>query len=189
MKPTDNMLTLGIDIGGTNTIFGAVDSEGNILVRGKIPTTGHSTFHDFISILHDEVKISMEKAGVRYSTLGAIGVGAPCVSPESGVVEGAVNLPWPSPLPLTEELHQVFGIPAAAENDANVAALGEKYYGIAKDIDNFIMLTLGTGVGSAIFCDGKLLHGRKGFAGELGHTHIRRGPDARQCNCGQKGCL
>ena len=182
-------LTLGIDIGGTNTLFGAVDASGNIIVRGEIPTTGYPSFHDFILSLHSAVASAMEKAAVPYSALGAIGVGAPCISPETGVIEGAVNLPWPSPLPLTDELQRIFHLPAAGENDANVAALGEKYYGIAKNLSNFIMLTLGTGVGSAIICDDHLLHGKKGFAGELGHTHIRRGKEARPCNCGQKGCL
>lgn len=182
-------LTLGIDIGGTNTIFGAVDAAGNILVRGKIPTTGHTTFHDFINALHDTVAESLRNAGIPYSALGAIGAGAPCLSPETGVIEGAVNLPWPSPLPLTAELETLFRLPAAGENDANAAALGERYYGVAQNLDNFIMLTLGTGVGSAIFCDGRLLHGKRGFAGELGHTHIRRGEKARQCNCGERGCL
>lgn len=182
-------LTLGIDIGGTNTIFGVVDASGKILTRGKIPTTGHSSFQEFINMLYNAVVTDLQNTGIPYWTLGAIGVGAPCLSPETGVIEGAVNLPWPSPLPLTAQLEQVFHIPAAGENDANAAALGERFYGVARNIDNFIMLTLGTGVGSAIFCDGRLLHGKRGFAGELGHTHIRRGKEARQCNCGERGCL
>lgn len=182
-------LTLGVDIGGTNTVYGIVDAQGNIRARGSISTTGHASFQDFISALYKSVKENLRAAAIEYNAVGAIGVGAPCLSPESGMIVGAVNLPWSSPLPLTAELERVFGIPAAGENDANVAALGEKFYGVARNIDNFIMLTLGTGVGSAIFCDGRLLHGRKGLAGELGHTHIRRGPDARPCTCGERGCL
>lgn len=182
-------LTLGIDIGGTNTVFGVVDDEGRILVRGKIPTTGHPTFHEFIITLYQTVKEAMANAEIDYESLVAIGVGAPCLNHETGIIEGAVNLPWTSPLPLTFELTKAFGIPAIGENDANAAALGELFYGIAKGMDNFIMLTLGTGVGSAIICDGRLLRGKRGLAGELGHTLIRRGPEARKCNCGRKGCL
>ncbi len=182
-------LVLGVDMGGTNTAFGAVDAEGNILCRGSIPTTGHASFEDFIESLYREVCQTLERSGYEPVSLKAIGVGAPCINSQSGVIEGAVNLPWPSPLPLTAELTKVFGIPAYSENDANIAALGELYYGRARGMDNFIMLTLGTGVGSAIICDGRLLKGKRGLAGELGHVCVCQGPGARLCNCGRKGCL
>lgn len=182
-------LTLGIDIGGTNTVFGVVDSNGNILVKGSIPTPSHPTFKEYIKNLHDAVMDKLTEANVPYERIASIGVGAPCINTKTGVIEGAVDLPWPSPLPLTDELTAQFGLPSAGENDANAAALGEMYYGAARGIENYIMLTLGTGVGSAIICDGKLLHGKRGLAGELGHTIIRRGEDARPCSCGRKGCL
>lgn len=181
--------TLGIDIGGTNTIFGVVSPDGDILVRGSIPTSSYSTFPVYIQTLHKAVKTAAAEGGLNYDSIGAIGVGAPCLNSETGVIEGAVNLPWPSPLPLTALLSEVFGIPAKGENDANVAALGEMCYGAAKGCGNFIMLTLGTGVGSAIVCDGKLLHGKRGLAGEMGHIRVIHGENARLCNCGRRGCL
>lgn len=182
-------LTLGIDIGGTNTVFGIVDANGNILEKGSIPTNASPTFPIYIKNLHDAVLKILNKANIPYSRLASIGVGAPCINTKTGVIEGAVDLPWESPLPLIDELNTRFGLPAAGENDANAAALGEMYYGAARGMENFIMLTLGTGVGSAIVSDGRLLHGTRGLAGELGHTIIRRGPDARPCSCGRKGCL
>lgn len=191
MKNDDNkrLLTLGIDIGGTNTAFAAVDAEGGIIARGSIPTPGDATFSLFIIRLHKAVSDIMRQAGLNLTDIAAIGVGAPCLNPSTGVVEGAVDLPWPSPLPLRAALEEAFKLPVASENDANAAALGELCYGAARGLDNFIMLTLGTGVGSAIVCDGHLLHGIRGMAGELGHLTIRRGEDARPCTCGRNGCL
>lgn len=189
MKNLNGPLTLGIDLGGTNTAFGIVDPEGKILVRGKIPTPGHESFAAYIDALHAAVKDAMEASGIPYESLAAIGVGAPCIDSTTGVIQGAVNLPWPSPIPLTEQLSATFGVPAAGDNDANAAALGEMCFGAGKNLDNFIMITLGTGVGSAIVCDGHLLRGKRGLAGELGHTLTRRGPQGRLCSCGRRGCL
>lgn len=185
----DDALTLGIDIGGTNTVFGVVDSDGRILAKGSLPTAGDATFKDFVGRIHKTVEETLAKGGIPSEKVASIGVGAPCLNTETGVIEGAVDLPWPSPLPLTDTLTEFFGVPAGGDNDANAAALGEMYYGVARGLDNFIMLTLGTGVGSAIVCDGNLLHGARGLAGELGHTIIRRDPSARACACGRKGCL
>ncbi|MDE7413879.1 MAG: ROK family protein [Muribaculaceae bacterium] len=182
-------LTLGIDIGGTNTVFGIVDDNGDILAKGNIPTTGHPGFTEYIDNLYEAVSIKLRDAGIPYERLAAIGVGAPCINTRTGVIEGAVDLPWESPIPLTDRLTAVFGLPAAGENDANAAALGEMYYGAARGMDNYIMLTLGTGVGSAIICDGRLLRGKRGLAGELGHAIIRHDQQARPCSCGRKGCL
>ena len=189
MQTTDNTLILGIDLGGTNTVFGIVDSDGKIFCRGHIPTNGHLTFDEFISSLHSAVADSMRDSGLDFSQLRAIGIGAPCINPQTGVIEGAVNLPWPSPIHLTEELSKRFGIPAFGENDANAAAIGEMHFGAGRGLDNFIMITLGTGVGGAVICDGRLLHGKRGLAAELGHIPIVRTSEARQCNCGRKGCL
>lgn len=186
---TDKSLTLGIDIGGTNTVYGIVNGNGDILVRGKIPTTGHENFTSFLHILRKDVEKKLTDKNISLDSLRAIGVGAPCLNPDKGIIEGAVDLPWPSPIPLTQKLTEIFGIPSSGENDANAAALGEMIFGAGKNIQNFIMLTLGTGVGSAIIADGKMLHGKRGLAGELGHTIIRRGEDARDCTCGRKGCL
>lgn len=186
---TDKDLTLSIDIGGTNTAFGIIDADGNILCRGTHPTTGHASFKDYIKTMRQSVEVVLNEAGIDYNRLAAIGVGAPCLNCETGVIEGAVNLPWPSPLPLTQELTETFALPAVGDNDANAAALGEMCFGAVKGLDNFIMITLGTGVGSAIICDGHLLRGHRGLAGELGHTIIRRGSEGRKCNCGRSGCL
>ncbi len=182
-------LVLGIDIGGTNTAFGVVDSEGRIFCRGGIPTCGEMGFPEYVDSLRVAVEECVNRAGIDFGEIRAIGVGAPCVNWETGMIEGAVDLPWPSPLPLTEELTRAFGVPAYADNDANAAAIGEMHFGAGKGLDNFIMITLGTGVGSAIICDGRLLHGTRGLAGELGHIPIVHGDDARLCNCGLKGCL
>lgn len=178
---------LGIDIGGTNTSYALVDHDGSIRVRGCIPTRNHATFSEFIAALHREVISQLSARGIPTDAIAAIGAGAPCVNPSSGEIEGAVDLPWPSPLPLAKELSRHFGVPAAIENDANAAALGEMYYGAARGLTDFIMLTLGTGVGSGVVCDSHLLHGRHGLAAELGHTIIRRG--GRECSCGRRGCL
>lgn len=189
MEKINAPLTLGIDLGGTNTAFGIVDPHGKILVRGKIPTPGHESFAAFIDALHVAVKTAMNAAEIPYESLKAIGVGAPCIDSTTGVIEGAVNLPWPSPIALTYQLSSTFGLPAAGDNDANAAALGEMCFGAGKELQNFIMITLGTGVGSAIVCDGHLLRGKRGLAGELGHTLTRRGPQGRLCCCGRRGCL
>ena len=189
MNKDNAALTLGIDLGGTNTAFAIVDTYGKILVRGKIPTPGHESFAAYIDALHSAVRDAMEAAQIPYESLAAIGVGAPCIDSTTGVIEGAVNLPWPSPIALTYQLSSVFGLPAAGDNDANAAALGEMCFGSAKELQNFIMITLGTGVGSAIVCDGHLLRGKRGLAGELGHTLTRRGPQGRKCCCGRRGCL
>lgn len=190
MKNNENPgLILGIDIGGTNTAYGIVDACGKIVCRGSIPTQGEESFYDFALRLREDVTESMRQTGGIPDAVVAIGVGAPCVDSEKGTIEGAVNLPWPSPIPLAATLREVFGLPAAAENDANAAAIGEMEFGCARGVDNFIMLTLGTGVGSAIICDGRLLKGKRGLAGELGHVPVRKGPEARMCNCGRPGCL
>lgn len=184
----DGALTLGIDVGGTNAAFGVVDSSGNIVCRGSVPVKGYESLHDFIVAFRGAVEAAMLAAGLDFGRLVEIGVGAPCLNWETGVIEGAVNMPWSSPMRLTDELSAVFGLPAAGENDANAAALGEMHFGAGKGLDNFIMLTLGTGVGGAVICDGRLMHGKRGLAGELGHIPVFHGPDARQCNCGRRGC-
>lgn len=186
--PASSGLVLGIDMGGTHTAYAVVGDKGDIIARGSLDTTASPTFDRFIDDLYDSVVETLKTVNLDIKDLRAIGVGAPCVNHSSGVIEGAVDLPWPSPLPLTYKLSNRFNIPAAADNDANAAALGEMYYGVCRNVENFIMITLGTGVGSAIVCDGRLLHGKRGLAGELGHTLIRR-DSGRPCSCGRYGCL
>lgn len=184
---TDKDFVIGIDLGGTNTEFAIINTRGDIIGRGRIPTTGHADIHEYI----EKLKLSLDEVIDRTGTRGrirAIGAGAPCANRETGCIEAATDLPWQSPVPLAEMLSQAFGLPAAITNDANAAAAGEMAYGRARGIRNFIMITLGTGVGSGIVCDGHLLSGSRGFAGELGHV-IVKDDSQRLCGCGRKGCL
>ena len=178
---------LGIDIGGTNTEFAVVNRRGDIVGRGSIPTTGHNDIYDYIANLKEAIVSLMNAKGVADNIKG-IGVGAPCANQYTGWIEAATDLPWPSPIPLAGLLEQAFSLPVAITNDANAAAAGEMTYGQARGLKNFIMITLGTGVGSGIVCDGHLLSGSRGFAGELGHVIVKDDSD-RDCGCGRKGCL
>lgn len=178
---------LGIDIGGTNTEFAVVNRRGDIVARGSIPTCGHKDFHDYVAKLKEGVVACVAEAGVTDNIRG-IGVGAPCANQHSGWIEAATDLPWPSPIPLKKVLEHTFSLPVAITNDANAAAAGEMRYGKARELKNFIMVTLGTGVGGGIVCDGHLLSGNQGFAGEIGHIIVKDDPE-RPCGCGRNGCL
>ncbi|WP_290395618.1 ROK family protein, partial [uncultured Duncaniella sp.] len=178
---------LGIDIGGTNTVFGIVDARGVVLASSSIKTQKHADFDDYLDELHTEVIRLLEANDALDKILG-IGIGAPNANYYTGTIEGKVNLPWPSPLPLAQIVSEKFGIPVAITNDANAAAIGEMTYGAARGLRDFIMITLGTGVGSGIVINGQLVYGHDGFAGELGHTIIRRN-NGRLCGCGRTGCL
>lgn len=184
---SDKDYVLGIDIGGTNTEYAIVSRRGDIVLRGSIPTTGHDDFHDYIANLKDAINEMLAKEGLTENIRG-IGVGAPCANQYTGWIEAATDLPWPSPIPLAGLLEQAFSLPVAITNDANAAAAGEMTYGKARGLKNFIMITLGTGVGSGIVCDGHLLSGSQGFAGELGHVVVKEDSD-RKCGCGRTGCL
>ena len=192
MKETEitlpDSLSLGIDIGGTHAVFAIVGPKGKIYCRGSLRTRDYPLFPNFVYALKDAVEAIARKSGIELSAIAGIGVGAPCVNSITGIVEGAVDLPWPSPVPLAEALQKAFGVPVGAANDANAAAMGEMYYGSCMDYDDFIMLTLGTGVGSAIVADGNMILGKRALAGELGHTIVRPGSD-RMCSCGRRGCL
>ncbi|MDE7438532.1 MAG: ROK family protein [Muribaculaceae bacterium] len=183
----DKDYVLGIDIGGTNTEFAVVNRRGDIVKCGSIPTCGHKDFHDYASKLKTAVDDCVAKAGVAGHVRG-IGVGAPCANQYSGCIEAATDLPWPSPIPLAAVFEQMFSLPVAITNDANAAAAGEMRYGQARELKNFIMVTLGTGVGGGIVCDGHLLSGSQGFAGEIGHVVVKEDSD-RLCGCGRYGCL
>ncbi len=180
--------SIGIDIGGTNTKIGVVSSKGEVLARDRFNTTDFSDFKKYVEALASKIKAIMPSANDAECV--GIGIGAPNGNFYKGTIDNAPNLPFPKGLeyPLVEELRNHLGYRHLyLTNDANAAALGEKIYGGAKGLEHFIMITLGTGLGSGIIIDGKLLYGADGAAGELGHTVAI--PNGRQCNCGGKGCL
>ena len=178
---------LGIDMGGTNTVFGIVDARGNVIATSSIKTGKHDKFEDYLDELHVSVTQMLE-ANDATDKIHGIGVGAPNANYYTGNIEHAPNLPWKGILPMAEMMKDKFGIPVVITNDANAAALGEMTYGAARGLRNFVMITLGTGVGSGIVINGQLVYGHDGFAGELGHTIMRRN-NGRLCGCGRTGCL
>lgn len=180
-------LAIGIDIGGTGTKFGIVDRMGNILFSNEIPTRGHLEVEDFIEELHRNLYPLIEKAGGPGRIKG-IGCGAPNGNYYTGTIEYAPNLPWKGIIPLAKLLENKFRLPVMVTNDANAAAIGEMMYGAAQDMKDFIMITLGTGVGSGIVANGKLIYGHDGFAGELGHTIIIPGGRLHE-GTGKRGSL
>ena len=177
----------GVDIGGTGTKFGIVDNVGNVLFASEISTKKHEQVHTFIDELHQELSILIEKVG-GVGRIKGIGVGAPNGNVYTGNIEYAPNLPWKGIIPLARMLQDKFKIPVRLTNDANAAAVGEMMYGAAQGMKDFIMITLGTGVGSGIVANGQLVYGHDGFAGELGHTTII--PNGRlHTGTGKKGSL
>lgn len=180
-------LAIGIDIGGTGTKFGIVDRIGNVLFSGSMSTKKHAKVETFIDELYKRVNELIEKAGGAGRIKG-IGVGAPNGNYYTGTVEYAPNLPWKGIIPLAKMVQDKFKLAVILTNDANAAAEGEMIYGAAKGMKDFIMITLGTGVGSGIIANGKLIYGHDGFAGELGHTIVI--PDGRlHEGTGKKGSL
>ena len=184
---------VGIDIGGTNTVFGIVDTRGNVLADGSIKTPAHAEFKDYVDQLYTALSELIKTAGYEGQIAG-IGVGAPNACYYTGNIESPANLRWTENgerleiIPFAATLREKFGLPVAITNDANAAAIGEMTYGAARGMKDFIMITLGTGVGSGIVVNGQLLYGHDGFAGELGHVTMRR-ENGRLCGCGRKGCL
>lgn len=179
--------SLGIDIGGTTTKFGIVNGKGEILDQNRIPTNLHEVVEDFIEDLYTKLLPMMEKVGGIKNFVG-IGMGAPNGNIYSGAIEYAPNLKWKGIIPIAELMQKKFGLPTKLTNDANAAAVGEMMYGCAKEMKHFITITLGTGVGSGIVIDGKIVVGYDGFAGELGHTIIRPG-GRRHKSTGMLGSL
>lgn len=178
---------IGIDMGGTNTAFGIVDARGNVIASSSIKTLKHNEFKDYIDELHTEIT-RLIVANDAQNQINGIGIGAPNANYYTGIIKDAPNLPWPSPIPLAEMVTEKFGIPCVITNDANAAAIGEMTYGVARGMKDFIMITLGTGVGSGIVVNGQMVYGSDGFAGELGHV-IRKPRNGRMCGCGRTGCL
>lgn len=183
MKP----YVMGIDIGGTNTVFGIVDTRGMVIASGSIKTAKHNNIEDYIDELYTEASRLIE-TNDAVGKIHGIGIGAPNANYFTGMIDDGVNLPWPTPLPLAKLVSEKFGIPVAITNDANAAAIGEMTYGAARGIKDFIMITLGTGVGSGIVINGQVVYGHDGFAGELGHMIVKRN-NGRLCGCGRTGCL
>jgi len=167
-------LAVGIDIGGTNTKFGIVDRRGNILCDGRMLTNQHEDVHGFLDELHEHLSKLIDQVGGIQNIRG-IGVGAPNGNFYTGNIEYAPNLRWKGIIPLAKLLGEKFGVPAILTNDANAAALGEFQYGAARSMRDFIVITLGTGVGSGIVANGQLIYGHDGFAGELGHCIVLPG--------------
>lgn len=177
---------VGMDIGGTNTVFGVVDSRGNVLASDSIKTQQHDDVNEYVESVCAKLIPMIEKFGGPEKIKG-MGVGAPNGNYYSGTIEFAPNLPWKGVIPLAAMFEERLGIPTALTNDANAAAIGEMTYGAARGMKDFIMITLGTGVGSGIVINGQLVYGHDGFAGELGHVMVEK--DGRICGCGRKGCL
>lgn len=189
-----NTYAIGIDVGGTNTDMGLVRDDATIVARRSIPTTNYTQLepyvHDIMEQIESMVAAGDNDKGVEHISLGeltGIGIGAPNGNFYTGCVEWAPNLPIKGLLKFEEEFHKYVDCPVVLSNDANAAAYGEYVYGGARWMEHFIMITLGTGVGSGIVVDGKLVHGHTGTAGELGHNILI--PGGRQCSCGRKGCL
>lgn len=179
---------IGIDIGGTNTVFGIVDARGHVVASDSIKTLRHADFDDYVASLRDGIG-RLLRANEAEDKIQGIGIGAPNGNYYTGEIINPPNLPWGPVIPLAEKVSQAFdGIPVAVTNDANAAALGEMTYGAARGMRDFIMITLGTGVGSGIVINGQLVYGHDGFAGELGHVIVKRN-NGRICGCGRTGCL
>ena len=178
-------VTLGIDVGGTNTAFGFVDVNGKCVAESSIQTKALNSAADLFSRLHPEVEKLYQTISDKYLLKG-IGVGAPNANYYRGTVENPPNLKW-GVVNVVEILKQYYDVPVAITNDANASAIGEMLFGAAKGMKDVIVITLGTGLGSGVVVDGKLVYGSDGFAGEIGHTVYD--PNGRQCGCGKKGCL
>ncbi|MEY3349704.1 MAG: hypothetical protein RLY46_1743 [Bacteroidota bacterium] len=180
-------LAIGVDIGGTGTKFGIVDRIGNVLFSSEMSTKKHKTIETFIDELHEQLSTLIDKAG-GIGRMRGIGMGAPNGNFYSGTIEYAPNLPWKGIIPIAKLVSDKFKLDVTLTNDANAAAIGEMMYGAAKGMKDFIMITLGTGVGSGFVANGQLIYGHDGFAGEIGHTIVI--PDGRiHEGTGKKGSL
>ncbi|MGM9705920.1 MAG: ROK family protein [Prevotella sp.] len=184
MKP----YVIGLDLGGTNSVFGIVDSRGDIKATTAIKTQGYKNVDDYVKAAVTALQVIIDQVG-GIQNIKAMGIGAPNGNFYNGTIEFAPNLEWGHDgiVPLADMFSKELGIPVALTNDANAAAIGEMTYGVARGMKNFIVLTLGTGVGSGIVVNGQLVYGCDGFAGELGHVIVKE--NGRPCGCGRNGCL
>jgi glucokinase len=181
-------VVVGIDIGGTNTVFAYVDREGHILTEDRIKTTHYDQPEIYVAALYKKIMTAMPRIGYDLEIVG-FGIGAPMGNINKGTIEYPADLPWKGIIPLADLFRKHTDLPVLVTNDANAAAVGEMIYGGARGMKDFVVITLGTGLGSGFVVDGKLVYGHDGFAGELGHTSIRPGASDRECGCGKKGCL
>ena len=180
-------LVIGLDLGGTNSVFGIIDREGKVLTTTSIKTQGYQNVESYVEDSVKSVMQIVEQVG-GMEKINAMGIGAPGGNYYNGTIEQAANLAWAKGVvPLADMFAIRLNIPVAITNDANAAAMGEMIYGEAVGMKNFVELTLGTGVGSGIVANGQLIYGCDGFAGELGHMVVE--PEGRPCGCGRKGCL
>ena len=177
---------IGLDLGGTNSVFGIVDARGNIVATTAIKTQAYPDFDDYVKASVDALMPIIDTVG-GIENIKALGIGAPNGNYYNGTIEYAANLVWQGVVPIAKKFEEALGIPVIVTNDANAAAVGEFTYGVARGMKNFIMITLGTGVGSGIYINGQLVLGCDGLAGELGHLTVV--PGGRTCGCGRKGCL
>jgi glucokinase len=175
----------GVDIGGTNTVFGLVDKSGKVLAESHLKTTDFPEVNNFVKALGSGIRNMMK--GQKDVELMGVGIGAPDANFHRGTIEHAPNLAWKGIVPLADLVKKEVKVPVVVTNDANAAAMGEMVFGGAKNMKDFIILTLGTGLGSGIVVDGKMVYGHTGFAGEVGHITVV--PGGRECGCGRKGCL
>ena len=181
---------IGVDLGGTNSVFGFVSARGEVIAQDSIKTKQHKTAAEFVEAGLACLRPLVTQVG-GIEQIQGMGIGAPNGNYYNGTIEFAPNLPWAHDgvIPLAQLFSDALGIPVKLTNDANAAAMGEMTYGAARGMKNFIVITLGTGVGSGIVINGQVVYGCDGFAGELGHVIMDRRPDARPCGCGRKGCL
>lgn len=178
-------VVLGIDLGGTNTVYALVTESGKIVYSNKFPTTGYDCFKPLAEDIHSDIsEFLLKNKGYK---LLSVGVGAPNGNFYNGTIEFAPNLPWKDEIPVKAILEELFGLPSAVTNDANAAAYGEMLYGGARKMKDFAVVTLGTGLGSGIVTGGQMLYGHRGFGGELGHITVK--DNGRVCGCGKRGCL
>ncbi|MBL7992099.1 MAG: ROK family protein [Candidatus Kapabacteria bacterium] len=179
-------VTLGIDIGGTNTVLGVVDAQGVCLAETFLQTRASEPVEYYLPRLYDSIESLYSTVSATCEMKG-IGIGAPNGNYYSGTIEQAANLNWGDIVYMRQLVHERFGVPVALTNDANAAALGEMLFGAARGMKHFLVVTLGTGLGSGIMVNGDVLYGSDGFAGELGHTIVKE--NGRMCGCGRRGCL
>jgi len=179
-------VAIGVDIGATNTKLGIVDSKGNVLSSIKVKTTHDPNIEVYLNDLNNEIKRIIDDYREPLDVRG-IGIGAPDVNYYKGTIEKATNLIWKDIVPFVDLFKKYTNLPIYLTNDANAAAIGEMTYGGAKQMMDFVVITMGTGLGSGIVVNGKIVHGYNGFAGEIGHTTVNY--NGRNCGCGRKGCL
>lgn len=179
-------LVAGIDLGGTDTKLGLVSRKGKLFAYQSTPTNSNIRYETFFESLGEQIREMMAALGPGYN-LSGLSVGAPNGNHLNGTIDNASNLNWPRKIPIAQQLSEMFSLPVSVSNDANAAAMGEMLFGIAQNKRNFLVVTLGTGLGSGLVIDGKLVLGSRGHAGELGHTVVA--DQGRRCGCGRNGCL